>query len=55
MSLLSHQNSVAVKVGWADKSELTQLQEVEHSLLNKMIVRWGWDGVAESELHSEEI
>ena len=51
MSLLSHLKDVAVKVGWTAESGLgTQL-------LNKVIelVRWEWDGVAESELHSEEM
>ena len=35
---------------WTDTGSGTQL-------LNKMIelVRWGWSGVADSELHSEEI
>ena len=44
--------------GGLDSREWTDTaSESETQLLNKMIelVRWGWSGVADSELHSEEI
>ena len=47
-----------MKVGWTAESGPIQLNSGSGTqLLNKMIelVRWGCSGVADSELHSEEI